>query len=163
MHGHGFHALAAFDQPGRPIAARRPKAAALPAGIWIVDTAVEALGIKAERIGHPQGDHLAVFERDQSVHEIGGRHRHVVAESECVVLIDPAVVARFGAVLADAFEAGPRILVQRPALRALIAGRLGSVERTPALAAVEAADMTARERHPDHALAVDVAAARTES
>src|SRR5262249_19109908 len=102
-------------------------------------------------------------ERDQPVHEIGRRHRHVLAEAERVVLIDPAVVARFGAVLADAFEAGPRILVQGPTLRAMIAGRLGAVERTLALAAVEAADMAARERHPDYALAVDVAPARTES
>src|ERR1700741_1823092 len=101
MHRHGFHALAAFDQPGRPIAARGPQAAALPAGIWIVDTAVESLGIEAERIGHPPGYHLAVFERDQSVHEIGGRHRHVLAEAERVVLIDPAGVARHHADLAE--------------------------------------------------------------
>src|SRR5262249_59373882 len=63
----------------------------------------------------------------------------------------------------DACEARPRILVERPALRALIAGRLGSVERALALAAVEAADVAARERHPHDALAVDVAAARTEA
>src|SRR5262249_59479753 len=45
----------------------------------------------------------------------------------------------------------------------MIARGLGSVERTFALAAVEAADVAARERHPDDALAVDVAAARTEA
>src|SRR5262249_57228018 len=154
VHGHGFHALTAFDEPRRPVAARCPQAAALPAGIWIIDTAVEALGIKAERVGHPQRDHLAVFERDQSVHEIGGRHRHVLAEAECVVLIDPAVVARFGAVLADPFEAGPRILVQRPALRALIAGRIGSVERTFAFAAVGAAGYGAPGPQPNQPPAV---------
>src|SRR5262249_43616480 len=68
-----------------------------------------------------------------------------------------------GAVLADAFEAGPRILVERPALRAMIARRLGSVERTFALAAVEAADVAARERHPDDAPAGGVAPARAEA
>src|SRR5499425_26836 len=129
VHGHGLHALAAFDQPRRAVAARRPQPASLPAGIGIVDAAVESLGVEAERIRHPQRDHLAVLERDQAVHEVGRRHRHVLAEPERVVLVDPAVVARLGAVLADAFEARPRILVERPALRTLIAGRLGSVER----------------------------------
>ena len=79
------------------------------------------------------------------------------------MLVDPAVVARLGAVLADAVEARPWILVERPALRAMIAGRLRSVERTLALAPVEAADMTACERHPHHALAVDIASARAEA
>ena len=45
----------------------------------------------------------------------------------------------------------------------MIAGRLRSVERTLALAPVEAADMAACERHPHHALAVDIAAARAEA
>ena len=45
----------------------------------------------------------------------------------------------------------------------MIAGRLRSVERTLALAPVEAADMTACERHPHHALAVDIASARAEA
>ena len=73
------------------------------------------------------------------------------------------VVARLGAVLADALEARARILVERPALRAVIAGRLRAVERTLALAPVEAADVAARERHPHHALAVDVGAAHAEA
>src|SRR5262249_2541312 len=153
----------AFNQPRRAIAARRPQPAPLPAGIGIVDAAVESLGVEAERIRHPQRDHLAVFERDQPVHEIGGRHRDGLAAPDGVVLVAPAVVARLGAVLADAFEARPRILVERPALRAMIARRLWSVERAFALAPVEAADVAAGERHPDDALAVDVAAARTEA
>src|SRR5258708_31912618 len=40
-------ALAAFVQPRRAVAARGPNAAAFPAGIGIVDAAVEPLGIKA--------------------------------------------------------------------------------------------------------------------
>ena len=79
------------------------------------------------------------------------------------MLVDPAVVARFSAVLADALEAGTRILIERPALRTVVAGRLRAVERGLALAAVEAADVAARERHPHDALAVDVAAARAEA
>src|SRR5262249_62304362 len=63
----------------------------------------------------------------------------------------------------SALEAGPRYPVERPALRTMIARRLGCVERPLALAPVEAADVAARERHPCDALALDVAAARTEA
>src|SRR4029434_10650450 len=104
---------------------------------------------------------MAMRQLDEAVVKVRGRHRHVLAEPERVVLVDPAVVARLGAVLADAFEAGPRILVERPALRAMIARCLWSVERTFALAAVEAADVAARERHPGDALAVDGGGAPT--
>ena len=75
------------------------------------------------------------------------------------MLIHPAVIARLRAVVADAFEAGTRVLVERPAFGAVIAGRLRSVERTFALAAIERPEVTARERHPDHAFRIDVAAA----
>src|SRR3981189_2891993 len=163
VHGHRLHALATFDQPRRPIAAAGPQPATFPAGVGIVDAAVKALGVEAERIRHAQRDHLAVLEGDQAIHLVGGGHRHVLAEAERVVLVDPTVVARLGAVFADAVEARPRILVERPALRAMIAGRLWSVERTLALAPVEAADVAARERNPHHALAVDIAAARAEA
>src|SRR4051812_36645146 len=163
MHGHRLHALATFDQPRCPVAAAGPQSATLPAGIGIVDAAVKALGIKAERIRHAQRDHLAVLEGDQAVHEVSGGHRHVLAEAERVVLVNPAVVARLGAVLADAIEARSWILVERPALRAVIAGRLRSVERPLAFAPVETADVAACERNPHHALAVDIAAARAEA
>src|SRR5262249_30449499 len=58
---------------------------------------------------------------------------------------------------------GARILVKRPALGAMVAGRFGSVERAFALAPVKAAHVAARKRDPHHALAVDIAAARTET
>src|SRR6266508_672701 len=138
VHGHGRAALAAFPEPRRPVAAGRPQAAALPAGVRIVDASVEALGVEAHRVRHPQQDHLAVLERHQTVIEVGGRHRDVLAEPERVVLVDPGVVARLGAVLAEAGEAGARILVERPALRTMVAGRRRPVERALALAPVEA-------------------------
>jgi hypothetical protein len=75
------------------------------------------------------------------------------------VLIDPGIIARLGAVRTDAFKAGPGILMERPAFRAMIAGRLGPVQRTLALLAIELADMAARKRSPDDAFAVDVGAA----
>src|SRR5665213_1760414 len=105
-------ALAAFLEPRRAVAAGGPQAAALPAGIGIVDAAVEALGVEAQRIGHPQHHHLAVLEREQTVIEIAGRDRHVIAEAEGVVLVDPGIIARLGAVLADAGEAGAGILIE---------------------------------------------------
>src|SRR4029077_8680390 len=79
------------------------------------------------------------------------------------VLIDPRVVARLRAVLADPVESRTRVLVERPSLGAVIARRLWSVERPFALASIEAAEMPARQRHPDDALAVDVGAARAEA
>ena len=163
VRGERRRSLAAFLQPRRAIAGGGPEAASFPSRIRIVDAAVEPLRVEAERVGNAQHDHLSVLERDQAVVFIAGRHRHVRAETGRVVLIDPAVIARLCAVVADAFEARARILVEGPALGALIAGCLWSVQRTLALAAVEAAQMAARERHPHDALRVDVAAADAEA
>src|SRR5580692_7835938 len=160
---HGRHALAAFLEPGRAVAFRRPQAPALPAGVRIVDAGIKSLGIKAERIRDAQRYHLAVDQRGKAVALVRRRDRHVVAEADRVVLVDPGVVARLGAVVADALEAGARIFVERPAFRAMIAGCFRAVERTLALGAIEAAEMAAGERHPDDTLGIDVAAARAET
>src|SRR2546428_3898890 len=154
--------LAALHEPRRPVAAGRPEPPALPAGVRVVDAPIEPLGVEAQRVRDAQQDHLAVLERDQAVVEIGGRHRHVGPEPEGVVLVDPGVVARLGAVLPDALEAGARILIEGPALRAVVAGGLRPVERPLALAPVEAADVAAAERRPYDALLVDVGAADAE-
>src|SRR4029450_5417225 len=108
---------------GRAIAAGRPKAAAPPAGIRIVDAAIEALGIEAHWIGDADGDHLAVFGGGNALHQIGARHRNVLAEPERVVLIDPGVIARLGAILAEALEAGSGILIRIPAFGTMVAVR----------------------------------------
>src|SRR5215210_267246 len=125
MHGERLAALAAFPQPRRAVAAGAPQASALPAGTGIIDAPIESLGIEAERIRDAQRDHLAVLEGDEAAHEVGRGHRAVVAE---------------------AFEAGAGILVERPALRAVVAGRVRTAERALALAAVEAHEMAARRR-----------------
>src|SRR5947208_16136996 len=123
--------FAALDQPRRAVAVCGPQPTALPARIRIVDAAVEALRIEAERIRNADRHHLAVLvQRHQAVHQVGGRHRNVVAKAEGVVLVDPRIVARLGAVLANAFEARPRVLVELPAFWAVVAGRLRTVERT---------------------------------
>src|SRR5215218_3208142 len=103
-------ALAPFPQPGCPVAAGGPQPAALPAGMRVIDAPIKPLGVEAQRVWHPQRDHPAVLERDQAVHEVGGGHRHILAQPECVVLVNPGVVARLGAVLPDALEARAGVL-----------------------------------------------------
>src|SRR5262245_32431708 len=127
VRGERLVTLAAFNEPRRAIAVGCPQASPLPACLWIVDAAVEALCVKADRIRHAQDDHAAVRVGDDAVVEIPGGHRHVVAEAEGVVLIDPRVVARFGAVVPDALETGAGIFVERPALGAVIAGGFRAV------------------------------------
>src|ERR1700688_4218722 len=140
VHGARHRALAAFLEPGRAVAVGAPQPAAFPAGIRIVDPPIEALGVEAERIGNPDRDHLAVLQRHEAVTEVGGGDRDVLAKSGGVVLVDPGVIARLGAVLADAVEAGAGILMDGPAFRAMIAGGGRPVERALALVAVEAGE-----------------------
>src|SRR3954452_1767808 len=162
MHGARHRALAAFLQPGCTVAVRAPQPAAFPPDVGIVDAPIKTLGIEAKWIGNSDRDHLAVLQRHKAVPEIGGGHRDVFAKSGCVVLVDPSVIARLGAVLADAVEARAGILIDGPALGAMIAGGSRPIERALALAAIEAAEVTARQRRPDHAALVDVAATDSE-
>src|SRR3954469_17241009 len=163
MRGERSGAFAALDQPRRPIAVGRPQPASLPAAVRIVDAAVQPFRVEPERVRDAQHDHASVRVRDQAVVQVAGGQRHVAAEAEGVVLIEPRVVARLGAVLANAAESGTGVLMARPAFGALIAGGLRAVERPLALAPIEAAHVPARQRHPDDAVAVDVGAARTEA
>src|SRR5262245_18402114 len=162
VHGDGLRAFPTLFEPRRAVAARGPEAAALPARRGIVDAPIEALGVEAERVRDAQHDHLAVLERDQAVGEVAGRHRHVLVEAERVVLVDPRVVARLRAVLADPLEAGPRVLIEAPALGTVITCGLRILERPLALAAVEAADVARAHRGPHDALLVDVGATNAE-
>src|SRR6185503_21197006 len=86
-------------------------------------------------------------------------HRDVFPQPERVVLVDPRVVARLRAVLAQSAEAGARVLIERPALGTMVAGSLRAIERCLALAPVEAHQVSARARPPQHPVLVDVAAA----
>src|SRR5262249_35431231 len=158
VHGQRLRPLAAFAQPRRAVAARGPQSAPLPPGIRVVDAPVESLGVEAERIRDAQRNHLTILQGDEGAHEVGRRHRDVLAEAERVVLVDPGVIARLRTVVAEAVESRPGILVEGPALRTMIARRVRSVERTLALAAVEAHQMAARGRPPHDSILVDVAA-----
>src|SRR5437879_9102157 len=149
---------------GSPVAGVRPHAAAFPAGIGIVDTPVKSVRPEAHGIRHDQIDGLAIFEGDQRVVLIAGGEGNIVAQPERVVLVGPCIVGRFPtAVLGDPIELRSRQWIKRPALGTVLAGRGWAVQGAFALAAVEAAEMAARERGPHDALAVDVSATGRES
>src|SRR5690606_13639663 len=77
-----------------------------------------------------------------------------------VELVHPRVVAAFAAAGAThVTELRKRLGVEAPALRAVLTGRAGTVERAAALAPIEARHMTAGQRRPVHAVAIHVTAA----
>src|SRR5262249_21799110 len=113
-------------------------------------------GVEAHRIRDADGDHLPILEGHEAIAQVRGRHRDVFAEAERVVLIDPGVIARLDAG-GLTLEARARVTVERPALRAVVAGGGRTVERAFALAAVEAHQAAIRGRAPEHTVLVDVA------
>src|SRR5262249_43170236 len=115
VYGARLGALAAFLEPRRAVAVRAPQAAALPAGIRIIDAPVQAFGKEAQRVRNAQHDHLPVLERGEAVIEVGGRDRNVLAKSHRVVVVHPGVVARLGASVLEALEGRTWILVEREA------------------------------------------------
>src|SRR6185312_7934084 len=163
LYGQRLCTFAAFLEPGRAVTGRRPKAAAFPATVRIVDAAVQALGIEAHRVWNTQHHHLAVLQRNEAVVEVGRRDWNIVSKSKRVVLIDPGVIARLGAVITDPIKAGSRIFVESPAFWTMVAGCLRTVERALAFPPIEAREMTARQRGPNHPIAVNVAAANAKS
>src|SRR5215831_12792975 len=148
-----------LDVEWRAVARGRPQFAAFPAGLRVVDAAFESLREKAHRIRNPQLDHLSADQRVQRVRLVAGRDRHIGAQSQDVVLVNPDVIGvLLGAGIA--LKAGPWDCIEGKALGTFPAFLgAGTIERPPALAAVEARDMTAVERDPHDAIAVDVHAA----
>src|SRR5262249_17478917 len=130
-------------------------------GIRIIDPPVQSLGKKAQWVWDAQHDHLPVLERGETVIEVGGRDRNVLAKSHRIVLVHPGVVARFGGPVLQALEAWARVLVIRETFGAVIAGGSGPIDRTLALAPVKADQSAVRARPPKDAVLVDVAAAHT--
>src|SRR5262245_27441127 len=131
-------ALAAFLEPRRAVAVRAPQAAALPADVWVIDAPVQTLGEEAQRVRDAQHDHLPILERGEAVIEVGGRDRNVLAKSHRVVVVHPGVVARLGAPVLEPLEGRSWVLVGGKAFGTVVAGRARPVERTLALAPVEA-------------------------
>src|SRR4030095_14290937 len=90
---------------------------------------------------------------------VGGRDRDVLAEPHRVVLVYPGIIARLRAPVLEALEGWARILVIREAFGAVVAGRIGPIERPLAFAPIETDERAVRARSPKDAVLVDVAAA----
>src|SRR5215468_425225 len=141
----------------------RPKPAALPTGVRIVDATVHPLRVEAEWIRNAEDDPLAVLEREQGLGRVAGVDRRVLAESQRVELIDPCEIARLGAArVSHTLELRQRLGVECPAFRTMLARRRWAVEWTLALAAIEAGHVPTRQRDPRDPVAINVHAPRRE-
>src|SRR5262249_1276257 len=92
----------------------------------------------------------------QRIREIAGADRDVPAQAEDVVLVDPRVVRALGGALA-AGERWPGNRIERPTLGTQVSFRRAWPIQWPlALAAIEARDVSARQRDPGSPLSIDV-------
>src|SRR5436309_3183092 len=99
----------------------------------------------------------------QRIGEVAGPDGRVRAQAQDVVLVDPGVIRSLGGTV-SASERGSRKRVERPAFGTEVAFRSARpVEASLALTTVEAGDVTAGQRHPGHAVAVDVEPTHPES
>src|SRR6266513_1546059 len=154
-------AFAALDVERSPGGIGRPQGPSLPAGARVVDAAIEPLRVKTHGVRHAENHEFPVLERKQRVVGVAGRDRRIAAQSEGVVLIHPRVIARLGAArVGHALQLRSGERIERPAFGAVLARGARAVERSLALAPVETREMSARERRPDDAFAIDVHAAR---
>src|SRR5207237_9847390 len=109
---------------------RRPQTLALPAGPGVVNTAVEAFCVEAERIGNGDIHPLANLQGQQAAVLISSGDRRVSAQSECIELADPRVVAGFRtSQIFRTFDWRARHGVQRPAFGTMLAGCCRAIDR----------------------------------
>ena len=164
MEGDRHRALAAFLEPRRAVAARRPHPAPFPSRIGIVDAAVQALGIEAQA------------DRARAARPICRRPARAARRSRC--RSRSARRCRGPACCADRprCNSSPRRCScrcrQSPApdtgRGSSPRGHWSPVASGPFsgplhLRRSKLAEMAAAERHPHHALAVDIGAARPEA
>src|SRR5687768_4073868 len=74
-----------------------PETAPLPAGLRVVDPAVQPLGVEPQRVGDAQDDPLSVLEDQEPLGLVPGVDRDVLAKAERVELVHPGVVAPLAA------------------------------------------------------------------
>ena len=114
-------------------------------------------------MGRAESDELAVHQRIDQIVEVAHGNRYVAAEPECIEPVDPDVVTSFRAAgIGHRPELRAGKLIERPTLRAVIAGRHRPIEHL-ALSPVEAAEMAACQRHPKHAVMTDIGPAGAEA
>ena len=82
-----------FEQPGCAATFRYPQTTSLPACIRVIYPAFKTFDIKPEWIGSPDGDEFSINERMYAVKQVTDCHRHILAQSQRIVLIDPGVIA----------------------------------------------------------------------
>src|SRR5439155_24838591 len=142
-------------------AQRGPQSFSLPAGVGIVDAAIDILTKKAQRVGNADDHELPVHQRGHRFAAIRHRERHVRPESQRVVAIDPDIVGVLRTSgIGYALELRSRVFIQRPAFGTVLAGCCSrSVERALAFAPVEAGEMSARKCWPNDAIGIQIYAA----
>ena len=150
----GVGAFPSFHVEGRAAAEGSPDAAAFPAGVGIVDATVHPLCVEAQGVGHAHSHPLSVFEHQQGVALVAGVDGEVFPKTQGVELVYPSKVAAFGAAgPVQILELRQGLRVEAPALGAVLAGGLGTVQGAHALAAVEAGHVAAGYGRPGHAVA----------
>src|SRR5262249_34430222 len=99
----------------------------------------------------------------QGVGMVAGADRRIDPEAKRVVLIHPRVIRALGGALTTSERRAGNWIERPPLGTAFARVRAWPVERPLAPAAVQACEVTARQRPPRHAFAVDVEAAHAEA
>src|ERR1051326_4811853 len=136
-----------------------------PAGFRIVDAPIHTLCIETHRVRDSQRHKLSVDEWKQAFRQVAGSDRYIFTETQQVEAIHKIVIGFVRAsVLHCTLIIRTRIWIKRPAFRTMLASSgLWTIERSFAFAAIESRKLAAGERCPDHAVAVHIHAARSES
>src|SRR5262245_22515271 len=98
LHELALGPLTAFDVPHEVRAVVGVERATFPAGLWIVDAAVEPARIEPQWIRHAQSRPLLRLriENQEGIGVRSGRDRFVLTHAERVVLVDPVEVVEVG-------------------------------------------------------------------
>src|SRR5438093_10411248 len=134
-----------------------PKRPAFPAGVRIIDAAIDVFREKSARVWNTEGNELSVNQRVDGVAQITHRDRNISPKTKCVEPIDPGVVARLGASILHIPQLWSGELIERPAFGTMRAGCCRSVQNL-ALATIKTSKMAARERCPIDTIGIDIAA-----
>src|SRR5258706_115909 len=142
----------------------RLQAFAFPSGLRIVNSPVEPLREKSDRIRHAQHHPLSIHQRHQRILAVARSDRRVLTQTESVELIHPVVVTGFGAArIRDAFQLRRRERIQRPSFRTMLPRRIRSIEGSLAFAPVETGEVSAGRNGPHHAVGIDIETTRRKS
>src|SRR5688500_17294434 len=80
-----------------PRAYGRPQPPPLPAGVRVVDPAIQPFSEKPKGIRYAQDDPFPILQNQQSFRQVSRIDRHVRTQAERVELIHPGVVTRLDA------------------------------------------------------------------